>query len=348
MIPQAMPRLLLCVIAALALPAAAVSASSPSAAPQLDARVVAFYYPWYGTPALEGMYEHWSQDGHVPPDDIASSYYPARGLYSSSDKLVLAAQMNEIRAAGIGEIAVSWWGRGTPEDQRLPAVIVAARTDGIQVAVHLEPYAGRTVDSTVADVTYLRTLGIKTFYVYQALDLPVADWKAAMPRLQQGGTVLLAQTALVGAAAAAGFNGVYTYDILTYGGDKFARLCNEAHARHLLCAPSVGPGYLARRGDGDPRVKPRRNGGTYDHMWAAAIHAHADIVTITSYNEWHEGTQIEPAAPPARHGAYRYLSYNGAWGLYGVPAETAYLQRTAYWANVYRKTLELQPNRSAP
>ena len=53
-------------------------------------------------------------------------------------------------------------------------------------------------------------------------------------------------------------------------------------------------------------------------MWAAAIHARADIVTITSYNEWHEGTQIEPAAPPARHGAYRYLSYNGAWGLYGV------------------------------
>ncbi len=348
MIRQAMPRLLLCVVAALALPAATVSASPANAPPHLDARVVAFYYPWYGTPAIDGQYEHWSQDGHTPPDDIASSYYPARGLYSSSDKLVLAAQMNEIRAAGIGEIAVSWWGRGTPEDQRLPAVIVAAHADGIQVAVHLEPYAGRTVDSTVADVAYLRALGIKTFYVYQAFELPVADWRAAMPALQQGGTVLMAQTALVGAAAAAGFDGVYTYDILTYGGDKFARLCNEAHARHLLCAPSVGPGYLARRGDGDPRVKPRRNGQTYDRMWAAAIHARADIVTITSYNEWHEGTQIEPAAPPARHGAYRYLSYNGAWGLYGVPAETAYLQRTAYWANVYRKTLELQPNRRAP
>src|SRR5579862_2659429 len=145
MIPQAMTRLILCVVAALALPAAAVSASSPSAPPRLDARVVAFYYPWYGTPAVDGQYEHWSQDGHTPPDDIASSYYPARGLYSSSDKQVLAAQMDDIRSAGIDEIAVSWWGHGSAEDQRLPAVLAAARADGILVAAHLEPYAGRSV-----------------------------------------------------------------------------------------------------------------------------------------------------------------------------------------------------------
>ena len=89
---------------------------------------------------------------------------------------------------------------------------------------------------------------------------------------------------------------------------------------HLLCAPSVGPGYDARRGSGDPVVKPRRNGATYDAMWRAAIAARADRVTITSYNEWHEGTQIEPAARPRRRGRYRYLSYDGAWGLHGRAA----------------------------
>jgi glycoprotein endo-alpha-1,2-mannosidase len=103
---------------------------------------------------------------------------------------------------------------------------------------------------------------------------------------------------------------------------------------HLLCVPSVGPGYDARRATGDTRVKSRRNGITYDSMWSAAIAAKADGVTITSFNEWHEGTQIEPAA---RHA--RYLDYDGAWGLTGRAAETAYLERTARWSAIFRKAI---------
>jgi cytochrome c5 len=250
--------------------------------------------------------------------------------------------MDEIRAAGIDEIAVSWWGKSSPEDLRFPAVVAAARADGILVAAHLEPYPGRTVASTAADLAYLRTYGVQTFYVYRALDLPIADWAAAKAELHADGSVLYAQTALVGAAAAAGFDGIYTYDIVTYGGNTFSRLCREAHAQHLACAPSVGPGYDARRGSGDPRVKPRRHGATYDHMWRAALAAKADRDTITSFNEWHEGTQIEPADLPKRHGRYRYLSYDGAWGLHGVAAEDAYLTRTRYWADVLHSTSLLQ------
>jgi glycoprotein endo-alpha-1,2-mannosidase len=312
-----------------------------------NVRVTAFYYPWYGTSSLDGSYQHWGQDGHRPPNDIASSYYPARGLYSSSDKAVVANQMAEIRNAGIDEIAVSWWGQGSPEDGRLPLVIQQAKLWGLQVAAHLEPYPGRTVASTLADVTYLRTLGITTFYVYRALDLPVSDWVALRTPLHAGGTLLFAQTAMVGAAAAAGFDGIYTYDIVTYRGSSFARICGEAQKLHLLCAPSVGPGYDARRGDGDTRVKPRRDGATYDAMWRAAIQSHADRVTVTSFNEWHEGTQIEAASPVRRHGKFRYLSYDGAWGIHGLAAEYSYLNRTAYWSSVFRSTLPSQEKTSA-
>src|SRR5579885_3896564 len=90
------------------------------AATPAPSRVTAFYYPWYGTVAKDGLYEHWQQDGHVPPGDIASAYYPALGAYSSSDRLVVAQQMEEIRGAGIDQIAVSWWGKGSPEDRRMP------------------------------------------------------------------------------------------------------------------------------------------------------------------------------------------------------------------------------------
>ena len=83
---------------------------------------------------------------------------------------------------------------------------------------------------------------------------------------------------------------------------------------------------------GDSRVKPRLFGETYDSMWKAALHAGADLVTITSYNEWGEGTQIEPAG---RGG--RYESYNGTYGLWGRSAARAYIRRTAYWTSVLRR-----------
>ncbi|HZT91145.1 MAG TPA: hypothetical protein VFA05_03815 [Gaiellaceae bacterium] len=333
-----MRRLVICLaLLALAAPGSAAA----------GALVTAFYYPWYGTPALDGGWEHWNQNGHTPPGDLASAYYPLLGAYSSSDPAVLSAQMDELRRAGVDAIAVSWWGRGSPEDARLPLVLSSARAAGLAVAAHLEPYAGRTVASVAADVGYLDGLGIRTFYVYRALDLPVVEWQAATPQLHAAGNTLYAQTPYAGAAAAAGFQGVYTYDIVTFSGDKFGRICGEAHALHLLCAPSVGPGYDARRADGDPRVKPRRNGATYDHMWGAAIAAHADAITITSFNEWHEGTQIEPASPRPRHGTQRYLTYDGAYGLHGRGAAFAYLERTAYWSSVFRSTRASQPKTRA-
>jgi len=88
---------------------------------------------------------------------------------------------------------------------------------------------------------------------------------------------------------------------------------------------------IARRATGDPRLRPRLDGATYDQMWRAAVRAAPEVVTVTSYNEWHEGTQIEPAQPIGR----AYASYEGAWGLTGLSAARAYLYRTAVWADRY-------------
>lgn len=43
-----------------------------------------------------------------------------------------------------------------------------------------------------------------------------------------------------------------------------------------------------------------------------------DIVSITSFNEWHEGTQIEAAVPHDRGYGRKYLDYGGeqAAGMY--------------------------------
>jgi hypothetical protein len=311
--------------ACLAAPAAARAEADEASGAGPSARVGIFYYPWYGTPARDGGFDHWQQGGSSPPLTLASSFYPSRGAYSSSDALVLNAQMSEISAAGIGTVITSWWGRRSQEDRRLPQVISAARAHGLAVAAHLEPYAGRSVSSTEADIGYLRTLGISDFYVWASVVDADAEWAGMNGRLS--GLRVFANTNLAGRAAAGAFDGLYTYDVLLYGGALYPRLCAQARRLGLLCAPSVGPGYDARRATPDTRVRPRRNGLTYDAMWHGALKARADLVTITSYNEWHEGTQIEPA----RAGRRGYEGYDGAWGLTGRAAETAYLDRTRHW-----------------
>ena len=296
----------------------------PASAFAAPVRSAIFFYPWYSNPSHDGAYSHWQQGAHTPPFDVASDFFPARGAYSSSDPRILRAQMRDIRQAGIDEVVSSWWGWGSDEDLRLPAVLRAADGQGLSVAVHIEPYAGRSIETIGADLAHLRALGIRDVYVYRAGDFTADDWRTL--DLRFSGLRVFAQTNLVGFAARSGFTGFYTYDILLYGGDRFERYCAQAHAAGILCAPSVGPGYDAGPATGDVRVKLRAGGATYDCMWRAALDAHADLVTITSYNEWSEGTQIEPAG----HGG-RYQSYDGAYGLHGRAAQSAYLRGTAQW-----------------
>lgn len=77
-----------------------------------------FYYLWYGSPSMDSKYIHWdhvlvphwdpkiaashAQGRHTPPDDIASSFYPELGPYSSRDPAVLESHMAQIEAAAAG------------------------------------------------------------------------------------------------------------------------------------------------------------------------------------------------------------------------------------------------------
>ncbi|KAH8055797.1 glycoprotein endo-alpha-1,2-mannosidase-like protein [Aureococcus anophagefferens] len=118
------------------------------------------------------------------------------------------------------------------------------------------------------------------------------------------------------------FDGFYTYfatEGFTFGSTarNWAQLATWARERNLHFSPSVGPGY------NDTRVRPwnraatrdRADGRYYTKMLRSAATSGADMISITSFNEWGEGTQIEPAARPERgagtpavdsHLAYEY------------------------------------------
>ncbi|MET9358252.1 ThuA domain-containing protein [Streptomyces sp. NPDC006617] len=319
----------------------------------LNQNVHLFYYPWYGSPAVNGDWRHWQQGGHTPPDDIGADLYPALGPYDSADYTRAVAQhMKWIARSGAGVLVYSWWGQGGYEDRIARGVLDAAQKEGIKVAWHLEPYAGRTAASTAADIRYLNTAygdhpafyrsaehGNKgAFYVFSSLD--ITDWTALDE--VTGDSIVLAQT--TDTTKIRHFSGMYTYDgIAGATAPGWKQAGDYARAHNLVWSPSVAPGYIDDRavpGNTTPTVD-RDDGAAYDRQWsnalAPATGGTPTWVSVTSFNEWHEGSSIEPAdgTPPAGHG---YQTYDGAYGLTGPAAETSYLDRTAYWAERFERT----------
>jgi len=315
--------------------------------------VTAFFYPWYRNVSFDGAWVHWNQLKHSPPDDIASSFYPVRGPYSSADPAVMADQLREHVAAHVGVISVSWWGQGSIEDKVLPGLFAAAAAANIRIAFHLEPYQGQTAASMVADIHYLlgkygsspalyrvarptasdaSTAPRPVFYVFAASRFAPADLKAELAALRRTAddAIVLVHSPKAVSATRVGADGVYTYDAMADPA-ALASLVADCRAADLLCSPSVAPGFDNRQAVATGQiVVDRANGARYDAMWQAVIGAGAEWVSVTTFNEWHEGTQIEPARVYAA-GGRTYLSFEGAYGKTGTAAETAYLDRTAMW-----------------
>jgi hypothetical protein len=136
------------------------------------ARHFAFeYYPWYGgAPA----YAHWSDLGRRPPLDLATRYLPRLGAYDSRASAVLEQHARWIRESGVGAVALSWWGRGSPEDQAVHQVMDVFGAHDLKVTFGLEPYAADRGRRFADDVRFLlREYGEKRRY--DALLLPANE-----------------------------------------------------------------------------------------------------------------------------------------------------------------------------
>lgn len=85
-------------------------------------------------------------------------------------------------------------------------------------------------------------------------------------------------------------------DQATVGFD-YAGLAAEARALGRSWAATVIPGFDDRRVRSLGFVVSRDRGGerTYDVLWREALASHPDWVLVTSFNEWHEGSEIEPS-----------------------------------------------------
>lgn len=331
----------------------------PVVGPEPSYRVGVFYYPWYQSLSVDGFWRHWEEGGFHPPLDISSDYYPVLGAYSVADEAVVAQHFSWLRRAGVGVIASSWWGQGSREDRTVPLLLDIAERYGIKVAFHIEPYVGRSAERLVSDIQYLyRRYGshpaffrtnaasrwspddrAKGLFFVWGIEVPDNDsppvdasyWRDALDAIHTlpDGALVIVSTVQSEWVDGGHFDGLYNYVTLhlrEQGGFAWARSLPP----DAWYVPSVIPGFSARRiGYPDELYTPRRDGATYSEQWGEALGVSVEpaMVMITSFNEWHEGTQIEPAAVGVTNGGqYTYRDY-------GALLPEGYLDLTQQWVN---------------
>lgn len=264
-----------------------------------------------------------SVDSGDPLAGIHSRYNPLNGPYSSSDSVQLRSQFKTMASAGIDVACASWWGRagvssadsqGTHTDDKFNAVLAAAHESGVKVAFLMEPYAGRSADTFVDDVLYIEgrysshpaTYKKDTkpvFYVYDSYHIEYKDWAdKIMPSVKSKGYYygLVLERSDIAGLSKGSFDGGFTYfasESMSWAANSrhWLALCEGLRREGLSCDLSISPGY------DDTKIRPwnsqnklPRTQERLRSLTRRALDAGADSISVTSFNEWGEGTQVEP------------------------------------------------------
>lgn len=284
-------------------------------------------------------------------NDIAANFYPKLGCYSNNDPNLLEEHMKMLLRAGVGVISLTWWGIDDLKKRNIPLLFDVAEKYGIKICFHFEPFGDRCPETVRENVEFIfdkfgthpafyKVNGKPMYFIYDSYLISPSEWSRL---LKQDGEITLRNTVYDGLFIGlnlrkeelddivdGGFDGFYTY-FSSVGFTEATDINNWnymqdwAEKNNKLFIPSVGPGYI------DTKIRPwnytttrgRENGKYYDKMWSKAIECKVKYVSITSFNEWHEGSQIEPAIPMECMD-FKYLDY-------GDLGENYYLDRTAFW-----------------
>src|SRR6266516_2051367 len=120
--------------------------------------VLAFYYGWYGNPAVSGRWVHWEKVNETDKRIGSSTHYPTLGPYDSHDPKLIEQHCRWAKEAGLSGFIASWWAQGDFHDQGLPLLLEAAQRHGLFVTAYFEVVHSQgspKPDDAVKDVLYL-------------------------------------------------------------------------------------------------------------------------------------------------------------------------------------------------
>ena len=271
---------------------------------QNERLVLAFYYAWFDQAT-------WSSG--------QTSDQPAQP-YDSRDRATIQRHVAQAKSAGIDAFVQSWYGPSggvnNMTESNFAALLDVSASSGFRAAVDLEvtsPFFGSAGDVQSALSTllsghaqhpaYLRVSGKPVVFFWRQQRFSVDDWVAIRKRVDPNHASLWIAEGTDPSYLRV-FDGIHWYSV-AWSADPATALTNYA-ARVRKTAQDLGgfrywvspvmPGYDDTRLRGSAGfVRPRAGGDYYRATFAGASKSGADWVIVTSFNEWPEGSQIEPS-----------------------------------------------------
>lgn len=308
---------LVILLSLVAIPCPAVAAPMPQSAG--DPLVLAFYYPWFDE-------NTWTYD--------KLSDLPAEP-YVSRDRGVMVRHIDQAKRAGIDAFLVAWYGPGGGPNQtetNLAAMLDEANARGFKVGVLFEttsPFFGGIGDVTGAlqhllsthanHPAFLRADGRPVIFFWRPTLYSVDAWRNVRSQVDPNYSSIWISEG-VDTSYLSVFDGHHLYSNtwnppadLTSVNAKFAgqvAQASQTYGTYKLWVATVMPGY------NDVRIRPgagfatdRAGGNYFTQSWQAAIASNPNWIVINSFNEWPEGSYIEPSAAFGDH----FLNLSGQY-----------------------------------
>lgn len=274
-----------------------------------DRPVLALYYPWYSPGQFTGV------DQPALP-------------YDSDDPAAVARQIAEAQRAGIDGFVSAWNGPGDRTDRNFARLLDLAAEQGFSATLYVETTSLQDPEAIVGGLRYalerysghpafVRFAGRPVLFFWANRLLSVETWRAIREQVDPGSaTVWIGEGDRFEYLAV--FDGIHPYSI-AWSAAPARQLASysvrtrqwaERLGQPKLWLPTAMPGYDDRStGRPDAFVRERAAGAYLEESFRGAVASQPDwAILLTSWNEWLEGTQIEPSVG---YGTY-YVDLLGA------------------------------------
>ncbi|MCH2122784.1 MAG: glycoside hydrolase family 71/99-like protein [Pirellulaceae bacterium] len=301
--------------------------SSPNTTASQPALIMVHYMPWYEArtqPEYWGW--HWTMNHFDPSNSvrgkrsIASHFYPLIGAYDSGDRNVLRYHFSLMKLSGIDGIIIDWYGlkdfrdykllhRNTAlaielageyglqvaicyEDQTVPILVEAKRLAPQNRVSHVVQELRWLNDQWFQRENYLKLDNLPVLLSFGQTGLSSTEWGRVIQELNSD-VLYLSQHHRRPVAV-----GAFDWPIPSEGVRRQAAF-NRESSRWKYSMPVAFPRFRdiysqAQLHESYGEI-PDRNGKTFQETLDAASGVSSELIQIATWNDWGEGTQIEPS-----------------------------------------------------